>query len=58
MNLTNIKIGIVGFGIVGQAIHHAFSKQNHTITYYDKFLSETGSRLPIDHILHSMHLQM
>lgn len=43
MNLTNIKIGIVGFGIVGQAIHHAFSKQNHTITYYDKFLSETGS---------------
>ena len=43
MNLKNIKIGIVGFGIVGQAIHHAFSKQNHTITYYDKFLSETGS---------------
>ncbi|MEK6818630.1 MAG: hypothetical protein AABY10_01715, partial [Nanoarchaeota archaeon] len=33
------NLGIIGYGIVGKAVHHAFKDNN--ILYYDKFIKST-----------------
>lgn len=34
-------IGIIGYGVVGQAIGHSFKMQGHRIAHYDKYLNES-----------------
>ena len=42
-----MKIGLIGFGVVGQAAHHTFSKR-FEIVIFDKYLEYTNFELLIE----------